>query len=205
MFQNEFEIWQIYCTLSVFPQMKAGEASYTSFSPLLPFITKWRKVRSSKAHRKKYDLDTRFYTSVYPLFQQRLLYTISLSISPIHMMEEAKRREESGCQERSVSEEVSRRSDFHRLVCNCGGGPLLVGSWSDTPIINQNHRRGSPSPFPAATTTGCSQRLQTLFCVPGVVPNQAVCILREERSVVGDSPGRRSGKALWRDLEMEPL
>jgi len=42
------------------------------------------------------------------------------------MMEEAKRREEMGCQERSVSEEMSGRTDFHKVICNCGAGPLLA-------------------------------------------------------------------------------
>lgn len=49
--QNELEIWEIYCTLSILPLMKAGGLPTLSFSPLLPFITKWRKVKSFKAHQ----------------------------------------------------------------------------------------------------------------------------------------------------------
>jgi len=43
------------------------------------------------------------------------------------MMEEAKTGEETGCQEKSLSGEVSGKSIFHEAVCNRGAGPLLSG------------------------------------------------------------------------------
>lgn len=208
MLQNELEIWEIYCTLSILPLMKAGKLPTPPFPPSCHSSPSGEKSEAPKPTGRNMILTPGFTPQSTPYFSKGCF-----TLAAYPSVQFTWWRRQRGGKRWDVKKGLFQK--------RCQGGAIFTKKWFVTveqghswlgagvthiPVIRatQNHRTCSPAPFAAAAaTTGSSEWLQALSCVPGMVPNQAGGS-REEKDL-GDRQGRWSGKYLWRHLEMETL
>lgn len=213
--QNELEIWEIYCTLSIFSVMKACEL------PTLPFPPSWHsspsggKSESPKHTGRNMILTPGFTPQSTPYFSKGCF---TLSVFPsVQFTWRRRQRWGKGQDAKKGLFQKKGGAFLTKRFVNVEQGHCWLGSEvAHTLVIHatQNHRTCSPAPDAAAATiTGCSEWLQTLSSVPRMVRDQAGWVWRGERSwlrqkevsLLGYSQGRWSGRVLWRHLELETL